>query len=51
LRLEPSNFLCELLTALRAFEWPKVLVLVHGATSNDCEYAAVLSRPAGGAEV
>jgi hypothetical protein len=34
LRLEPSNFLRELLTALRAFEWSKVLVLVHGATSS-----------------
>lgn len=33
LRLEPSNFLRELLAALRAFEWPRVLVLVHGATS------------------
>jgi hypothetical protein len=33
LRLEPSNFLCELLAALRAFEWPRVLVLVHEATS------------------
>jgi hypothetical protein len=30
LRLEPSNFLHELLAALRAFEWPKVLVLIHG---------------------
>lgn len=29
LRFEPSNFLCELLAALRASEWPRVLVLVH----------------------
>src|SRR5262249_942138 len=33
LRLEPSNFLCELLAALRALEWPRVLVLVHGVVS------------------
>ena len=30
LRLEPPNFLLELLAALRALEWPKVLVLIHG---------------------
>ena len=29
IRLEPSNFLRELLAACRALEWPKVLVLVH----------------------
>jgi hypothetical protein len=34
MRLEPSNFLCELLAALRAFEWPRVVVLVHEATSG-----------------
>jgi hypothetical protein len=34
LRLEPSNFLRELLTALRALEWPRVLVLIHDATSD-----------------
>jgi hypothetical protein len=28
LRLEPSNFLCELLTAVRASEWPRVFVLI-----------------------
>jgi hypothetical protein len=33
LRLEPSNFLRELLAALRAFEWPKVLVLIHETCS------------------
>jgi hypothetical protein len=32
LRLEPSNFLLELLAAMRALEWPKVLVLIHGLT-------------------
>jgi hypothetical protein len=31
MRLEPSNFLRKLLAALRAFEWPRVLVLVHDA--------------------
>ena len=35
LRLEPSNFLRELLAALRALEWPRVLILVHEATSHD----------------
>ena len=30
LRLEPSKFLSELLAALRASEWPRVLVLIHG---------------------
>ena len=34
LRLEPSNLLSELLAALRAFEWPRVLVLVHSACST-----------------
>jgi hypothetical protein len=34
LRLEPSDFLRELLAALRTFEWPRVLVLVLDATSN-----------------
>lgn len=34
LRLEPSNFLRELLAALRAFEWPRVLVLVHYALES-----------------
>lgn len=34
MRLEPSNFLRELLAALRALEWPRVLVLVHGAISD-----------------
>jgi hypothetical protein len=34
LRLEPSNLLRELLAALRAFEWPRVMILVHGATSG-----------------
>lgn len=29
MRLEPSNFLRELLAALRAFDWPKVLSAVH----------------------
>lgn len=29
----PSNLLCELVEALRALEWPKVVVLVHEATS------------------
>jgi hypothetical protein len=28
---EPSNFLKELLTAADAFDWPKVLILVHDA--------------------
>jgi PHD/YefM family antitoxin component YafN of YafNO toxin-antitoxin module len=32
--LEPSDFLRELLAAVRAFEWPRVLVLVHDATSH-----------------
>src|ERR1700722_6367353 len=32
--LEPSNFLRELLSALRALDWPRVLVLVHDATSD-----------------
>lgn len=35
LRLEPSNFFCELLTTLRAFEWPRVMVLIHEAISED----------------
>jgi hypothetical protein len=35
LRLEPSDLLCELLAAFRAFEWPKVLVLIHQASSLD----------------
>jgi hypothetical protein len=30
LRLEPSNLLRELIAALRAFEWPKVLILIEG---------------------
>jgi hypothetical protein len=30
----PSNLLCELVTAVRAFEWPKVGVLVHDALSE-----------------
>jgi hypothetical protein len=34
LRLEPSNLLRELLAALRALEWPRVLVLVHDALSD-----------------
>lgn len=32
LRLEPSDFLLELLAAIRASEWPRVLVLVSNAT-------------------
>ena len=28
--LEPSNFLLELLAAMRALEWPKILVAIHG---------------------
>jgi hypothetical protein len=35
MRLEPSNFLRELLAALRTFEWPRVLILVHDATSTE----------------
>jgi hypothetical protein len=35
LRLEPSNLLCELITAMRASEWPRVFVLVHEASSYD----------------
>lgn len=35
LRLEPSNFLCELLAAIRASEWPRVIVLVHHALDSD----------------
>ena len=34
MRLEPSNFLCELLAAMRALEWPKVFILVHDAISD-----------------
>jgi hypothetical protein len=33
LRLEPSNFLGELIAAIRAAEWPRVLVLIHDAIS------------------
>ena len=32
--LYPSNLLCELVEAIRALEWPKVRVLVHGALSS-----------------
>jgi hypothetical protein len=35
MRLEPSNFLRELLAALRAFDWPKVLSSVHAILPND----------------
>ena len=34
LRLEPSNLLRELLAALLASEWPRVIVLVHDTTSD-----------------
>jgi hypothetical protein len=30
----PYNLLCELVEAIRALEWPKVLVLVHRALSD-----------------
>jgi hypothetical protein len=30
----PSNFLCELVEAVRAFEWPKVLSLVSSVTGQ-----------------
>lgn len=33
--LEPSNFLRELLAALRTSEWPRVLVLVHDAVAPE----------------
>ena len=32
--LYPSNLLCELVEAIRAFEWPKVLSLVEGAVGH-----------------
>jgi hypothetical protein len=31
IRLEPSDFLCELLAAMRALDWPRVHILIHGA--------------------
>jgi hypothetical protein len=31
----PSDLLCKLVEAIQALEWPKVLVLVHEATSSD----------------
>lgn len=33
--LYPSNLLCELVEAVRAFEWPKVRILVHNALNSD----------------
>ena len=33
IQLEPSNLLRELITALKALDWPKVLVFVHECTS------------------
>jgi hypothetical protein len=33
--LHPSNLLCELVEATRALDWPKVLILVHNATSDE----------------
>ena len=35
LRLEMCDLLCKLLAAFRAFEWPKVLVLLHEAFSGN----------------
>jgi hypothetical protein len=32
--LYPSDFLCELVAAVRALDWPKVMVLVHEALSS-----------------
>lgn len=29
-----SNLLCELIQAVRALDWPRVVVLVHDASSN-----------------
>jgi hypothetical protein len=34
MRLEPSNLLLECLTAARAHEWPRFIVLVHNALSE-----------------
>jgi hypothetical protein len=31
----PSDLLCKLVEAIRALEWPQVLVLIHEATSSD----------------
>lgn len=46
LRLEPSNFLCELIAAIRASEWPRVLVLIHDATSDQVSAQHSSMRPA-----
>jgi|SRR5277367_1195985 len=35
LRLEPSYLLSELIAALRAFEWPRVFVLIQDAISTE----------------
>lgn len=34
MRLEPSDLLLEMLAAVRASEWPRFIVLVHGAVSD-----------------
>jgi hypothetical protein len=39
--LEPSNFLCELIAALRTSEWPRVLILIHDATSDLTDRTAI----------
>ena len=46
LRLEPSNFLSELLAAMRTLEWPKVVILIHGlASPAEAEHSAVDTGP------
>jgi hypothetical protein len=34
IRFEPSNFLSELILAITALDWPRVMVLIHEATSD-----------------
>jgi hypothetical protein len=34
MRLQPSNLLLECLSAARTKEWPRFIVLIHGALSN-----------------
>jgi len=43
IRLEPSNFLRELIKALSALDWPRVLLLVHDATSPPESYTRLAS--------
>lgn len=46
--LHASNFLCELIKAYRALDWPKIIVLIHDALPQEGDDDSEGESPLGG---